>query len=173
MRVPSVLVLAFIVLFAIVVLFVGCATIMKGSDQQVRINSTPASAKVMIKTTGGMTVFEGTTPAMTKISRKNEYTVTVSLEGHKDATVNIMKESIEGWFWGNLLCGGVIGIIVDASNGAMHHLSPDEISVTLTTAYLGGKQKALYAVFHATDREGQLRSLAVPLMPNGMQVAQQ
>ena len=169
-RKEAVQMLALLVVLALVA--VGCATIMKGSDQEVRINSSPAGAKVTIKTVGGVTVYEGTTPVKTKIPKKNQYVVTVSMQGYKDATANITQESIEGWFWGNILCGGIIGIIVDATNGAMHHLGPEEVMVSLSTAYLDGNQKVLYAVFQALDSQGQLRSLAVPLMENEKVAAQ-
>jgi len=145
----------------------GCATIMKGTDQEIRVNSTPVGAKVTIKTMGGVQVYEGLTPVKAKIPRKNEYTVTVALEGYKEVTSNITHESIEGWFWGNLICGGVIGIVVDVVNGAMHHLGPEEISVVLVTAYREGNERVLYAVFQALDSQGQLRSLAVPLVEDG------
>jgi hypothetical protein len=149
---------------ASVVIISGCATIMKGSDQEVRIDSVPSQAKVSVKTMGGVTFWEGVTPARVKVPKKNEYIVTISLQGYKESTVNITQSGIEGWFWGNLLCGGVIGIVVDAVNGAMHKMSPDEISVTLTTASLGNNQSALYAVFHALDNNGELRNLVVPMI---------
>jgi hypothetical protein len=142
----------------------GCATIIKGSSEDIKINSTPAAAKVVIKSTGGAQVFEGTTPTTAKLSKRNEYLVTISLENYKDANVNIIKDGIEGWFWGNILCGGLIGIIVDAADGAINDLSPDEISVTLLTAYNPQNQKqTLYAVFQAYDNEGNLRHMLYPM----------
>ena len=142
----------------------GCATIFKGSDHQLRINSTPAAAKVVVKATNNIVFFEGTTPASTKVPKKNEYIVTISLSGYKDATVNVLKDGIEGWFWGNLLCGGVVGIVVDLVTGAINKLSPDEISVSLVTAYNQKTQnQELYAALQAYDQEGNLRHLLVPL----------
>jgi uncharacterized protein YceK len=152
-----------ILLLTVALVLAGCATIFKGTDQEIKINSTPSQAKLVIKTSGGVVTWEGATPATVKLARKNEYIVTVSLQGYKDRDVNITHASIEGWFWGNLLCGGVIGIIVDATNGAMHRLGPDDISVALTTAQLDDGRTVIYAVFHAMDSSGQLRSLAVPL----------
>jgi hypothetical protein len=150
----------------ITVLIVGCATIFKGTDQAINISSSPSAAKVIIKTTGGVQVFDGVTPVVTKLSKKNEYLVTLTLEGYKETTVNIMKNGIEGWFWGNLLCGGVIGIVIDAVNGAMYKLAPDQISVSLTTAQNMKGEQVLYAVLYALDNNGQLRSLAVPIEKN-------
>lgn len=150
-------------LIAITLIAVGCATIMKGTKHKVSINSTPSQAKINIKTLAGMVVFEGKTPASTEISKKNEYIVTISVEGYKDKTINITKDGVEGWFWGNILCGGIIGIIVDLTNGAINKLEPDQINVELVTAQLDSQNDVLYTVFYALDSEGQLRSLAVPL----------
>jgi uncharacterized protein YceK len=155
------------VLMVMVLIVAGCATIMKGSDQEVRINSTPSQAQVTVKTMAGVNFWEGSTPAHVKLAKKNEYVVTISMQGYKESTVNVTHSGIEGWFWGNLICGGVIGIVVDAVNGAMHKLAPEEISVTLTTAYLDNDRAVIYAVFHALDSEGQLRSMAVPMIKEG------
>lgn len=34
---------------------------------------------------------------------------------------------MDGWLLGNLLIGGLIGIIIDASNGSMYKLTPDQV----------------------------------------------
>lgn len=145
-------------------ILVGCASIVHGTKQAVSINSTPAQAKVVIKTMGGVEVFSGVTPATATIPRKNEYNVSISLPGYKDQQVYVSNSSIDGWFWGNLACGGVLGLIIDASNGAMKKLEPDTIAVTLATASLEEDTTELYVVFQAFDADGQLRSLAVPMI---------
>lgn len=141
----------------------GCATIFKGTSQEVKINSTPAQAKIVVKTTMGVIFWEGATPANVLLAKKNEYTVTISLAGYKETTVNVMHDGIEGWFFGNLLCGGVLGMVVDLVNGAIHKLGPLDINVTLATAHLQDNSEVLYAVFYALDSHGDLRSMAVPL----------
>ncbi|HCA7379988.1 TPA: hypothetical protein MX316_006554, partial [Pseudomonas aeruginosa] len=47
--------------------------------------------------------------------------------GHADTVVNL-KSGVSGWYWGNILIGGLIGmLIVDPATGAMYSL-PDEVS---------------------------------------------
>jgi predicted membrane protein len=161
-----------ILLVAAGLIIAGCATIFKGSDQSIKINSTPSQAKVVIKTTGGVLKWEGVTPATTKLSKKDEYVATISLTGYKDKEISISHTGIEGWFWGNLLCGGVIGIVVDLVTGAIHTMGPEDINVTLATAQLENGRIAIYAVFQALDSKGELRSLAVPLEPDSRELAQ-
>jgi len=176
-------------LLALSIATTGCATIIKGTSQDVSVSSTPAGASVLIRSNAGADVFQGTTPASAKLAKKREYTVTVSNPGYEDVRVAI-TQSFEGWFIGNLLCGGIIGGVIDAVDGAMWNLEPNMINVTLRAAG-GGRavlrspnesascestrsdiadvsesqgDATLYAVFHARDAEGQLRSLSVPMV---------
>ena len=150
---------------------VSCATIIKGTSQNISIDSSPPKAKVVVKTTGGVEEFTGETPASVKLSKKKEYVATISLEGYKDATVQI-TQNFEAWTIGNIICGGVIGLIVDAVDGAMWKLEPDQIKITLTTASRSNEDSRLYATFHVLDSQGQLRSLAVPLIRENVALGQ-
>jgi hypothetical protein len=159
-----------LMLFAVAIC--GCASIMKGSKGNIAISSTPSDARILIKTTGGVSVYEGKTPATVKVSKKNDYVVTVILDGYQEGTAHITRDGIEGWFWGNLLCGGIIGIIVDLTNGAINKLEPDQIHIEMVRAQGPGGDESIYAVVFATDSNGDLRHLAIPLLPE-VGVAQQ
>lgn len=151
------------VLFALII--VGCATIIKGTNQDISIQSNPSNAKVIVKTIGGVEVWSGTTPASVKLSRKKEYVVTIQLSGYKDVNVQL-DQRFEVWALGNLICGGVLGIVVDAVSGAIWKLEPEQIMVTLSTAFMEDGEEKLYVVFYALDNEGQLRSMAIPMIKN-------
>ncbi len=142
---------------------IGCATIFKGSTQDVGLNSNPQKATVKVKSMGGVEIFSGTTPTAVKLPKKSEYIVTIDMQGYKSSTVQI-TQTLEGWFWGNLLCGGLVGMVIDYASGAMWDLQPEQISVSLVTASLDGADARTYAVFMAVDKDGNLRSLAVPLI---------
>lgn len=155
--------LLFFGLCVVTVFIISCATIIKGTSQDISINSSPTKASVVIKTTGGVETFTGTTPTTAKLSKKKEYVVTISLEGYKETTVQI-TQSFEAWTIGNILCGGVLGLVIDAVDGAMWKLEPEQIMVSLVTASNEGGESRLYAVFRAIDDQGQLRTLSVPLI---------
>ena len=141
----------------------GCASIVHGTKQPVSINSTPTQADFEVKTEGGTIVFQGKTPATATLERKNSYDVTINLAGYQEARIHISKE-FDPLFLGNLLCGGVIGMIVDASNGAMNKLTPESINVTLVTASIENGAKEVYAVCRIIDDEGQLKTMVIPLI---------
>jgi hypothetical protein len=106
-------------------LLIGCAAIVHGSKQPMSIASQPAGATV---TVDGKQ--EGLTPVTLKLARKDEHTVKLDLTGYKPFEMKLTK-SLDGWFWGNLLLGGIIGMVVDAGTGSMYRLSPKEIEATL------------------------------------------
>lgn len=148
------------VLFATII---SCATIVNGTKQDVSISSDPPKASIKVMGPGGQEAYTGVTPATVKLRRKNEYDVFITLEGYKEEKVHINKE-FNAWFLGNLICGGIIGIIIDATNGAMNKLEPGVINVSLATAYNDDGTREFYAYFRAVDSEGQLRTLLVPLV---------
>lgn len=167
-RIIKVLVISSVLLGAVII-FTHCATIMGGGTRQnVSISSTPAQAGVVIIRAGGLLstpVYEGTTPATVNLKRKYEYIVKISLSGYQTIEVPIEGE-FNMWVIGNLCCTGLIGLAIDFMNGAAKTLEPNQINVSLVTALLPDKDKAVYAVFSALDDSGQLRVLSVPLIPD-------
>jgi len=112
----------------------SCATIVSGPTQKIKITSTPVEANVTVKklTVDQESVFwEGKTPAEVKFNRKESYLVKISNKGYKSVEVPVEYKSMNGWIWGNLFIGGLVGIIVDGVSGAGITLGPDPISVDL------------------------------------------
>ncbi|MBC8549263.1 MAG: PEGA domain-containing protein [Candidatus Brocadiales bacterium] len=138
--------LLYVIVIGAVILLSGCAYLAGGGDNQdVKVTSSPEGASIVITTTGGVSVFEGATPASVNLKRKYKYNVTVNLDGYKEKTVMI-DQTLNMYVIGNLLCGGVPGMIVDGLTGAMWVLEPEQIVVTLEMAALEGGEEQLYAV---------------------------
>ena len=169
MRKSSLLLTTACLVLGATLVFTGCASILGGGTRQdVQISSTPAAATIKVERTGVTgkieTVWEGTTPATVNLKRKREYLVSVTLDGYQTIEVSL-EHGTNGWVWGNLLCGGLIGLIIDFTNGAAKKLVPDEVNVQLVTAMGPGMDHSVYAVFSALDSNGDLRLLPVPLIP--------
>lgn len=122
-----------------VMAIIGCASIIHGSGQTVTFQSTPTGATVEVTDAMGFAYGNCETPCSIELKRKREYKVLISKGGYSSAELVIQRKS-DGWIWGNLLFGGVIGLIVDFSNGAAYKLSPDELQATLTEESLGTAQ---------------------------------
>jgi hypothetical protein len=43
-----------------------------------------------------------------------------------------LTRSVSGWVWGNVAFGGLIGLAVDAIDGGMYKLSPEQLTASLT-----------------------------------------
>jgi hypothetical protein len=98
---------------------------MSGSKQNVKFTSNPSSATVFIDE-----VEVGKTPFEMKLTRKSEHQVLIKLEGYQTYQTSLTKK-LNGWFFGNILIGGLIGIIIDPITGAMYNLTPKEINAEM------------------------------------------
>lgn len=129
-----------VILISIVALLSGCATIVSGKTQLVSFHSTPAGATVLLD---GRTL--GLTPLSVPLERKTNQTLVIRKEGYKDFSAT-MGTSVNGWFFGNIVIGGLLGSTTDAVTGAMHEYAPNQFLVTLeavgTTPVNGKTEKA-------------------------------
>jgi hypothetical protein len=103
----------------------ACASIVNGSKQDVSIKATPSDATIWVD---GEQV--GTGSADIQLKRGKEHVVEVKKSGYRTAKVTTDK-SLSGWFWGNILCGGIPGGAVDLITGSAYDVDPDRISITL------------------------------------------
>jgi PEGA domain len=104
----------------------GCCSIIHGTRQDVGISSTPTGAMVKIDN-----VPSGNTPLVAKLTRKDNHVVHVELAGYQPVDMTLTR-GVSGWVWGNLVFGGLIGLAVDAIDGAFYNLSPEQVSAALT-----------------------------------------
>lgn len=127
---------------------VGCASIFSGGSKKITVNTTPSGAKVTIYDKTGKVVTTNQTPTVVNLDRGEgyfqgqEYRIVIEKPGYKTSEVRI-RSTINGWYFGNLFLGGVIGmVVVDPLTGAMYTLSPDHIQETLTPTQRSGIKKA-------------------------------
>jgi hypothetical protein len=103
----------------------SCASIVSGTKQSVTVTSDPPGAEISIDGKAA-----GKTPLAVDLRRKEDHVIKGFKEGVGEATVTTTSTS-NGWIWGNLLFGGIIGIIIDVSNGAAKRFSPDTYHLQL------------------------------------------
>lgn len=125
----------------------GCATIVSGSKQNVKFSSNPSTASIFIDE-----VEVGKTPFEIKLARKSEHSVMIKLEGYQTYQTNLTKK-FNAWYIGNILIGGLIGLVIDPITGAMYNLSPDEINAEMSkgTAFNSSKKDVYIAVVLNVD----------------------
>ena len=139
---------------AVVFALSGCASIFNGQTQVVTIRSAPDGAGATVTNRAGEKIHTGNTPVTLTLKRgagyfKSEtYTVLLTKEGFADKEPTIVG-SVSGWYIGNLLFGGLIGMLaVDPVTGGMYTF-PDSINATLEpqTAKTSSAGPALTIVF--------------------------
>ena len=117
----------------------SCATIFTKSQYPVSIHTEPAGASITIENRANRMIYSGITPATVKLKsaagylKKEEYKITITKLGFVPKVITI-NANLDGWYVGNILLGGVIGmLIIDPASGAMYKISKDNriISETL------------------------------------------
>ena len=123
---------------ASVFLFSSCASIVSKSTYPLSINSSPSNAKVSITDKKGKEIYLGNTPTTVKLKAgagffsKAEYQVKFSSPGYDDRILPITFK-LDGWYFGNLLLGGVLGmLIIDPATGAMWKIETEFLNETLS-----------------------------------------
>ncbi|MBM3986144.1 MAG: hypothetical protein FJ296_10740 [Planctomycetes bacterium] len=109
------------------VLLPACASIMTGKHDIITVNSSPTGAKFTTNT--GV---QGVTPAIVEVPDSVDVQFTFEMDGYAPAGYSA-NHYISKWVWGNILIGGVIGLIVDFASGGMG-THDDSIYVTLAQA---------------------------------------
>jgi hypothetical protein len=114
----------------------GCATIFNGQHQPVTITSVPDGATLTVTNSAGEKVHSGTTPATVTLKRgagyfrSESYTLVFEKTGFAKREITL-SGTMSGWFIGNILFGGLIGMLaVDPVTGGMY-VFPESVSETL------------------------------------------
>ena len=125
----------------------ACATIMQGSNQGIAVNSTPAGASVSVD---GKPM--GTTPTVLRLERRSAHTVRLEMQGYAPYEMQLEKK-LSGWVWGNIAFGGVVGVIVDGTTGAMYRLTPNAVDASMETrtAMVDGRPTIQVAIVMSPD----------------------
>ena len=108
----------------------ACATVTRGTNTHWDVHTNPEGARV--ETSHGYTC--AATPCSIKMPRKSAFQATITKPGYKTvvATVgNRVSGGGGGAAAGNILAGGIIGVGIDASSGAMLDLRPDPLLINL------------------------------------------
>lgn len=107
----------------------ACATVTRGTKQKIEFTSTPEGADV--KTSEG---YSCVTPCKTKLKRKTGFDAVFTKEGYEPTTVKVRSKFSGGGAAagaGNILLGGIIGGVVDGSNGSLNNLTPSPVNAVL------------------------------------------
>ena len=112
-------------LFSFIFLISSCATLFKGTTEEVNFNSDPQRAEVWVN---GIKM--GETPVALKLECKKTYTIEFKKEGFEPRTYTITNHVGAGWIILDVLAG-LVGVIVDAATGAWYSLDQKNVNAVL------------------------------------------
>ena len=120
-RILTVVVIAF--------LLTGCATITRSTSQSFVIETNPSGADVRLSNG-----YSCVSPCSLGMKRKPGFQVTISKDGYKTVTTTVTSQVSSGGgagMAGNVIFGGIPGLVVDSVSGAMNELIPNPLVIKL------------------------------------------
>lgn len=112
------------------IVLAGCATVTRGTTEQVTFTSEPSGATM--RTSTGLHC--SATPCTFDISRKSEFVATFNMDGYEEQQINVVTQLAgngAAGFAGNVLIGGVVGMGTDAVTGATQDHKPNPVHAVM------------------------------------------
>ena len=149
---------------AIAVGLSACATVTRGTTNQIQFRSEPTGARVVTSLN-----HECTTPCTITVNRKEEFQAVFTLPGYREGRIEV-KSQVAGagvaGFAGNVLIGGVIAMGVDAATGSTLEHVPNPVVAILERETAPSRGRAGRPVARAEPRPViQPAATEVPVEP--------
>ena len=103
----------------------GCATIVQGTTQKIKVSSEPPDATVQVD---GKVA--GTTPVKLRLKTHKDYVLTFIKEGYKDEKVTLLRV-VGSATCGNIFMWGLVGWAVDGLTASQYRLRPDKVHIEM------------------------------------------
>jgi len=116
---------SFVLILVVSFIFTSCATLFKGSMDEVAFSSDPSGAKVYVN--GNLM---GTTPFNLELKSNKTYTIEFKKDGYETKTVILNNKVGAGWIVLDVL-GGLIPVIIDAATGNWYNLDQEHVNAVL------------------------------------------
>lgn len=133
----------------------ACSSIVEGTTQNVTVMSDPSGAKCTLNRPEGMVGVVHPTPGSVVVSKsKHNVSVMCEKEGYQSGA-GVLSSSFQAMTIGNLLFGGIVGVAIDASSGAMNKY-PDSVTVLLVPeSFPSAQARDAYFDREFTERTAQ------------------
>lgn len=108
----------------------GCATVVSGTTQTIGINTDPQGADCQFTRKAVLVGRVNPTPGMLQIGKDYESVSVLCRKDDFEDTAGVIGSEFQAATLGNILLGGIIGVVVDAASGAMMKY-PESVTFTL------------------------------------------
>ena len=96
----------------------GCATITTGTTQSIFVDTTPAGAVCRFSRSDKEVGAVNPTPGMLTITKDGAPLTVICTKSGYFPNTGVLRANLEPMAFGNILLGGIIGMVVDAASGA-------------------------------------------------------
>lgn len=110
----------------------GCASIVSGSSQEIALSASP-QVPVKCEAHNSRGSYDSNGEPGKILVKRSQSRLNIACEGNGYKGTHSEQAGVEGWFFGNILIGGLVGLIVDPSTGAMFSYD-NEITVPVSKA---------------------------------------
>jgi hypothetical protein len=139
----------------------GCATIVHGTSQAIPFSSNPEGAEVFVNGSA-----RGVTPTTVTLPRSSSsYNVVYKKAGYDDTSDNL-RSSISGYYFMNIILGGIVGLVLDAVDGAWYDYDdPNQVNLPLTVAARTNPTTIEPSANAGVETESQTSDIAPKVIP--------
>jgi hypothetical protein len=103
----------------------ACATIVSGASQSLAVDTSPEGADCQVAQAGFPVGEIPRTPGSVHIARSGVPVEVVCTKPGFQPTQQMQGAGVNGRVFGNILIGGLIGVVVDMASGAVYHYNSD------------------------------------------------
>lgn len=118
-------------IFFLSVALSSCCTLVNGKYSDINVKSNVPNADVYLNG-----AHKGTTPLVIEAKRTSGHVLTVKKDGYMPYQAQL-SPTVSGWIFGNILFGGIPGLVIDFCSGSWSTIEPSDIS-----AHMQPEQKA-------------------------------
>lgn len=99
----------------------ACATIVTGTSQSLTVDTSPEGADCQVAQAGFPVGEIPRTPGSVRIAKSSAPVEVMCTKPGFQPTQQMQGSGVNGWVFGNILIGGIIGVVVDMASGAVYH----------------------------------------------------
>lgn len=108
----------------------ACSSIVEGTDQSITVITNPAGASCNLERQGTSIAVVNPTPGTVNVDKSKHSIAVLCSKADHETSAGTLASSFESMTLGNILIGGVIGLAIDASSGALNKY-PESITITV------------------------------------------
>lgn len=107
-------------------LLASCSTIIEGSTDKVNVTTSPQVQNARCDLKNGRGQWDVSSPGTTQVKKsKTDLQINCQDPVNGATGTKTIESDVDAWYFGNIIFGGIIGLIVDPSTGSMWKYQSD------------------------------------------------